>query len=175
MMIDMFDDAPARPVWLMTLADLGLLLVGFFVFLQANPIKGPQLAESLRAGFGVPSDIPAPMAVEMATVTGFSPGAAHAADMSAAIGWVRMAARDPRTLLTITGESDGSPQDVDPITGSAALLASDRARHVAAAVIAARAVAPERIRITSATGKRRVALTLGFSGEQPCVAPAALC
>ncbi len=30
-----FDTAPGRPLWLTTLADISLLLVGFFVFLQA--------------------------------------------------------------------------------------------------------------------------------------------
>ncbi|WP_137788436.1 flagellar motor protein MotB [Sphingomonas sp. 3P27F8] len=38
--------APARPLWLMTLADLALLLVGFFVLLQANQTLDPhKLAE----------------------------------------------------------------------------------------------------------------------------------
>lgn len=175
MTADMFDDVPSRPLWLTTLADLSLLLVGFFVFLQANPMEGPKLAESLRAGFGVPSAVPQPMAVEMATVTGFAAGEARADDMAGAIIWAQMATRDRRTLLTVTGESDGSSADVDAVSGSAALLASDRARHVAAALIKAGAIAPERIRITTATGQRRVALTLGFNGEQRCAAPALSC
>ena len=33
---DLLDPPPARPLWLWTLADLALLLVGFFVLVQAT-------------------------------------------------------------------------------------------------------------------------------------------
>ena len=38
------EEAPARPLWLMTLTDLSLLLVGFFVFLQASQVDPKTLA-----------------------------------------------------------------------------------------------------------------------------------
>jgi hypothetical protein len=83
------------------------------------------------------------------------------------IAWARDAARDPRVALTITGMVDGSPADADATTGSGAVLAVDRARTVAAALIAARAIAPNRITITNsaATGDRRVAVGLAFVGD----------
>lgn len=161
------DEAPARPVWLMTLADLGLLLVGFFVFLQANQMDGKALATSLRAGFGAAAEAEPAMPVEMALVGGFAPGSAVLGDPGAALAWARSAARDPRTRLKITGEADGSPQDVDPLTGSGAILATDRARAVAALLVASGAVSPARLQIATATGQRRAVLTLGFEGHRP--------
>jgi flagellar motor protein MotB len=163
-MIDhpVFDEGPARPVWLMTLADLALLLVGFFVFLQANQQMGPrELAAALRSGF---TDQPAAMPVDLATVKGFAPGSAEPYDIAAALAWAREAARDPRTRLKITGEVDGSPEDVDPETGSGPILAADRARTVAALLVESGAVPPGRIAIATSTGQRRAVLTLGYDG-----------
>lgn len=159
-------EAPARPLWLITLADLSLLLVGFFVLLQANQRIDPQaLAAGIRAGFGAHDAAPAPaMPVDLAIVGGFAPGSAEARDAEAAIAWARAAARDPRTRLRITGEVDGTPADVDVATGSGPILAADRARAVAALLVRAGAVAPERIAIATATGKRRALLTLGYDG-----------
>lgn len=165
MTADFEDEAPARPIWLMTLADLALLLVGFFVFLQANRIEGPALAASLRAGFGITAPASA-MPVEIAAVVGFAPGSAEPGDIAGALAWARAAARDPRTRLRISGEVDGSAQDVDPRTRSGAILAADRARAVAARLVAAGAVAPDRIRIATATGQRRTLLTIGFEGDR---------
>jgi hypothetical protein len=167
MTFDDTDEAPGRPVWLMTLADLALLLVGFFVFLQANQAQGnlgvrPQeLAAAFRAGF---SSTPTAMPVAMATVQGFAPGSAAPADTAAALAWARDAARDPRTRLKITGEVDGSAQDVDPVTGSGPILAADRARAVAALLIASGAVSPERIAIATGESRRRAVLTIGYDG-----------
>jgi hypothetical protein len=156
------DEPQARPIWLMTLADLALLLVGFFVFLQANPGMGPQaLAAAFRSGFATQ---PAAMPVDLAAVHGFAPGSAMLPDSRAALDWVRTAARDPRTRLKITGEVDGGPADVDQLTGSGPILAADRARAVAALLIRSGAVAPERIAIATGTGQRRAVLTLGFDG-----------
>ena len=46
------DDKPARPIWLITLADLALLLVGFFVFIQANNhLDGRKLAQVPHAEY----------------------------------------------------------------------------------------------------------------------------
>ena len=77
--------------------------------------------------------------------------------------------RDPRVALRITGATDGSAADIDRATGSAALLANDRARAVAAA-LAARGVPIERTQISNAeAGARRarhVLITLAFIGEE---------
>jgi flagellar motor protein MotB len=164
MSFDDTDEPRARPVWLMTLADLTLLLVGFFVFLQANQSMGPrEIAAALRSGF---TSQPVAMPVDLATVRGFVPGSAALPDTAAALAWAREAARDPRTRLKITGEVDGTTDDVDPATGSGAILAADRARAVAAYLVASGAVSPERIIITTSTGQRRAVLTLGYDGGQ---------
>jgi hypothetical protein len=167
------DEPPARPLWLMTLADLALLLVGCFVLLQATQVPAGALAAGIRHGFGgaaVPaaaaaaSASPAPMPVALAAVTGFAPGAARPENAAAAIAWARAAARDPRTRLQLSGEVDGSAGDVDPLTGSATLLAADRARAVAALLIRSGAIPPDRIALATARGGRRVVLTLGYDG-----------
>lgn len=163
---DMWDEiAPARSVWVITLADLALLLVGFFVLLQANrELDRETLLAGLRAGFGVEDTAPAPMAVAAARVEGFGEGSA-VADMAGAILWARDAARDPRTRITITGSAEGA-RDVDPATGSAAILAADRARGVAAGLVRSGAAAPDRIVILADPGKRRaVTLSVGFAGD----------
>ncbi|MES2441664.1 MAG: flagellar motor protein MotB, partial [Pseudomonadota bacterium] len=88
MTFDDMEEAPARPVWLMTLADLALLLVGFFVFLQANQGLGPQaLAAAFRSGF---SSQPPAMPVDLATVHGFAPGSAALPETEAALAWARI-------------------------------------------------------------------------------------
>jgi flagellar motor protein MotB len=162
MSFDDTDEAPGRPVWLMTLADLALLLVGFFVFLQANQGLGPQaMAAAFRSGF---SSQPAAMPVDLATVHGFEPGSAMLPDAQAALAWAHTAARDPRTRLKITGEVDGTPADVDLATGSGPILAADRARAVAALLIRSGAIAPSRIDIATGKGQRRSVLTLGYDG-----------
>ncbi|MBO9713913.1 flagellar motor protein MotB [Sphingomonas sp.] len=166
------EEAQPRRPWLVTLADLSLLLVGFFVLLQSVQRTDPQaLAAGIRAGFGVrdaESKRPAPaaMPVDLATVSDFAAGSALPPDTSAAIAWARLAARDPRTRLRITGESDGTPADVDLATGSAAILAADRARTVAALLVRAGAVPADRIAIATSTGRRRVLLTLGYEGPK---------
>lgn len=171
-----------RPLWLTTLADLGLLLVGFFVFLQANQhLDHRALARGLRAGFGaattampVPAPPPPPMPVASATMLDFAPGSSvSASDPAALIAWARTIARDPRIGFTVTGATDGSAGDVDAATGSAVLLAGDRARSVAAALLRTHAIAPDRLRIATATpsnGTRGVTVTLGFAGARPDLA-----
>lgn len=160
----MWDEiAPARSAWLITLADLALLLVGFFVLLQANrELDRETLLAGLRAGFGVEDALPAPMAVAAARVEGFAEGSATA-DMSGAILWARDAARDPRTRIAITGSTRGA-RDADAATGSAAILAADRARGAAAALVRS-GVDPARILILTDPGKRRaVTFSVGFAG-----------
>jgi flagellar motor protein MotB len=161
------DDTSQRPLWLITFADLALLLLGFFVLLQANQRLDPQaLAAGIRAGFGLHESAPPAMPVEIAVVDGFTTGSALPLNSAAALAWARDAARDPRTRLTITGEVDGSAADVDPVTGSGAILASDRARAIAAMLVKSGAVAPGRIAISTAKGRRRAVLTLGFAGDR---------
>jgi len=157
------EDHPPRPIWLTTLADLALLLVGFFVLLQANQVDANTLAAGFRAGFGVKENAPA-MPVDLAAVSGFALGSAQLPDAVAAVAWARTAAADPRTRLRIIGEVDGSAADVDPLTGSGPILAADRARAVAAALIRSGAVAPGRITITTTRGHRRAVLSLGYDG-----------
>jgi hypothetical protein len=165
--VTVFDeDEPARAPWLVTLADLSLLLVGFFVFLQATRVDPASLAAGIRAGFGKSEAVPAPMPVDIATATGFAPGSATLADTGAAVEWARGAVRDPRTRLRITGEVDGSEADVDPATGSGPILAADRARAVATLLIRARAIDPSRITFSTGRGQRRAVLTLGFEGDR---------
>ena len=158
----------ARPLWLITLADLALLLVGFFVLLQANQhLDKKALASGFRQGFGASAakGEPEPMPVAAAAMLDFVPGSAMLpAAPDALIAWARAAARDPRVILKITGATDGSAADVDPETGSAAILAADRARAVASALAA---VAPGRLVIANArrASHRQVTVTLAFAGE----------
>ena len=72
--------------------------------------------------------------------------------------------RDPRTIIRITGGTDGSPQDVDAATDSPAILAADRARVVAA--LLSKDVPPARLTIDTRPGAgRAVQLNLAFAGE----------
>ena len=184
---------PGRPLWLITLADLALLLVGFFVLLQATqtasdrPLAPRALAAGLREGFGSPATVPAdtarsrslapsaPRAVAQPTalpvaaagMLDFAVGSAvlpTSPDTLAA--WARDAVQDPRVQITVTGSVDGSPGDVDPVTRSAAILASDRARAVAAAIAH---VAPGRVTLATSptTGRRAAIVTQAFVGEPP--------
>ena len=168
-----------RPIWLMTLADLGLLLVGFFVFVQAaQHLDGRRLAQGIRSGFGAtPAATPAPagepMPVAAAAMLDFAPGAATLPSSPAGlIAWAREATRDPRIVLKVSGGIDGSPSDVDATTGSGALHAADRARAVAAALAQAPAVPPGRLEILGAgmPGHRCVTVTIGFAGRQDAAA-----
>lgn len=156
------EDEPRRPIWLITLADVMMLLVGFFVFLQANEaLNGKQIAQGLREGFGIASE--PEMAVEVNRVAGFATGSAllPANDVS---GWAVEATRDPRTIIRIVGGTDVSAQDVDPATRSPAILAADRARAVAA--LLTKSVPPARLAIETRPGAGRgVQLTIGFAGD----------
>lgn len=161
------EPTPSRPLWLMTLADLALLLVGFLVLVQATSLDREALAQGIREGFGVTSDSPL-LPVSSDAMTGFAAGSSALPNApDALIRWARDAARDPRVALTVTGMVDGSAADTDAATGSGAMLAIDRARAVAAELIGAHAIAPDRITITSAaaTGDRRVAVGIAFAGE----------
>lgn len=184
---DFLLEIPAsRPIWLITLADLALLLVGFFVLVQAtHQADRRALANGLRQGFGAaqlaePDNqarrIASVMPVGSATMTNFVPGASALPSSPASIiAWARSATADPRVTLKITGATDGSRQDVDATTSSAALLAIDRARAVAAALAQAGAVPSGRMTIDSEAPRadgRRVSLTIAFGGEPPQTAGA---
>ena len=162
-----------RPLWLVTLADLALLLVGFFVLLQANQsLDREKLAEGIRAGFGAPSEpkddaaASDPLPIAAAGVFDFPRGSAVPAQSVASLrAWAEEAARDPRVSLRITAAVDGTPGDVDPATGSAAVLAADRARAVAVAL--APVVPGNRLLIQTSErpARRHVVVTLSFTGE----------
>ena len=165
---DLPEPEPARPVWLITLADLALLLVGFFVLLQANQGMNPgELARGIATGFG--AEPPAAMPVASHGIAGFATGAATLPhDAGALIEWARGELRDPRVRLTVTGAADGSARDVDPATRSATVLAADRARAVAAALVRG-GVPDTRLTLSTAVapGPRHVLVTLAFAGEAP--------
>lgn len=162
--------APGRPIWLMTLADLALLLVGFFVLIQATQtLDRKALAKGLREGFGAPAPVVDPIAVASNAVFDFTPGSATMPSAPGLAGWAREALADPRVTIRVSGSTDGTPADVDRATGSAAILAADRARGVAAALAAAGVRAPGRFIIVNApgSGRRGVLLTQSFIGDRP--------
>ena len=158
------DAAPHRPLWLMTLADLALLLLGFLVLVQATaPQQRAALAKGLRGGFGSVEQAE-PIQVAANGITGFAQGSAVLpAGQAALTGWARDAVRDPRVRLIVTG-SAGWNGDVDAATGSATILAVDRARSVAA--LLASIVPSGRMTITTATGPgpRGVSVAMAFTG-----------
>lgn len=149
--------APARPLWLMTLADLALLLLGFVVLVQATANRDA-LARALRARFGAEQSV-APLPVAAAAAP-FAPGSAVLGDAAPLVAWTRDALADPRITVTVTGTAD-------PGETGGLLLAADRARAVAAALAAA-GLPGDRLQL--ATGRRtgaRATLTLAFAGEPP--------
>ncbi|MBN8808002.1 MAG: flagellar motor protein MotB [Sphingomonas sp.] len=160
-MTDPLDPPPARPLWLWTLADLALLLVGFFVLIQATDRRA--LAKGLREGFGGVVETPAPIPVASVVVAS-PPGSATLNDPAQLTSFAASALRDPRVSLRIVG-SAAAAGDVDPATGSAALLASDRAR-AAAAYLIAHGTPAGRIAIAApGTGRSGVLVTLSFTGD----------
>lgn len=173
---DFPETVPARPVWLITLADLALLLIGFFVLIQASQhLDRKELARGIREGFGAttsPAATSDPIPVAAAAMLNFAPASAALPSAPAGlIAWAREAVRDPRVTLKISGSVDGSPTDVDPLTGSGAVLAADRARAVAAALAAAHVVPAGRMTIVNAPeipgrAHRTVIVTIGFAGER---------
>lgn len=168
-----FDELePGRPLWLVTLADLCLLLVGFFVFVQASQLDKQQLAAAIRKGFDAPPPAAEPITLDRAAVRGFAPGDATLPPMAHLIDWAREAAADPRTTITVTGSTDGTESDRDALTLSAPILAADRARAVAAALVRAGAVSRDRIAISTdpAANGRHVLLSVGFAGGRQVLA-----
>lgn len=169
------DASPARPIWLVTLADLALLLLGFFVLVMAHQGADRRaLVDGVRQGFGGTATplmkvAPDPAPVAAAAMFDFAPGSSDLPTApDAVIAWAREATRDDRVMIRVTGYADGSARDVDRLTGSAALLASDRARAIAAALADAKALPRGRVVIASSVmpGRRGVYLTIAFAGER---------
>ncbi|MFT3976251.1 MAG: MotA/TolQ/ExbB proton channel family protein [Sphingomonas bacterium] len=158
------DDFPParRPLWLVTLADLSLLLSASSCCSRPHVDR----ARWRRGCAGLHRGRPPPRSAHaLAAGDGFAPGsAALPGPPDALIAWAREAARDPRITLTVTGGTDGSAADVDPASGSAIVLAADRAAVVAAVLSP---VAPGRIlaSTTNRPGPRRAIVTLAFAGE----------
>jgi hypothetical protein len=166
---DLLDPPPARPLWLWTLADLALLLVGFFVLVQATDRQA--LAKGLREGFGgkpataaamsTPAE-PIPLA---SAAAGFAPGSARIVITDGLLDFAMESLRDPRVTLRVAGSAEGTQADSDPTTGSAQILASDRARATASWLIA-HGVSADRIMIATPGIGRRIALvTMSFTGD----------
>lgn len=150
-----------RPLWLVTLADLALLLVGFFVLLQASKVAPVRLAHGVRAGFAAEAP---PLPVSATRIDGFAAGSAALPATAAALtGWAEAQLADPRVSLTVTGGAGQAPGDVDRATGSATLLAIDRARAVAALIAP---IAPARVAVATARGPAAVTITIAFTGER---------
>lgn len=154
---DLLSPPPGKPLWLVTLADLALLLVGFLVLIQATTDRAA-LARGIREGFGAseaaPPPVP-PMPVD-AVAAAFAPGVATLAEPAPLIAWARQALRDPRITLAVTGSA--TPDE-------GVLLAADRARAALAALIAAGLPADRLQLATARAGGRRVTLSLAFGGE----------
>ena len=150
---DPFATAPARAPWLVTLADLALLLLGFVVLVQATANRDA-LARSLRQRFGA-VEAAVPIA---AAAADFAPGSAALTDPAPIVAWARDALRDPRVTVTVVGTAM-------PGEAGGALLAADRARAALAALVAAGLPAD---RLQLATGRaavRSATLTFAFTGQ----------
>lgn len=98
-----------RPLWLVTLADLSLLLVGFFVFLQATSHRPAREQAAISAGIreafgGEPS---APLAVD-ANAVAFDRASSVPPNLRAVKAWAIDALADPRTHLVVTGYADSA-------------------------------------------------------------------
>ena len=142
-----------KPLWLMTLADLSLLLVGFFVFLQATAHKPERAQAAISAGireaFGGEPEMR--LAVEADAVS-FAAGSAVPPDLTAIRLWAKDALADPRTRLVVTGYADDD---------ESLALAGARADAVIAGLPG---VPPERLRGGAAQlpGARRATLIISY-------------
>lgn len=161
----LLDPSPPRPLWLWTLADLALLLVGFFVLVQATDRHA--LARGLRQEFGgsaADNMNPDPIPLASAGVS-FAAGSALPQSTSGLVAFATSALADPRVSLRVAGSVDGSTDDVDAATRSGQLLAIDRARAVTALLIA-RGAAANRVTLAApGSGRRGVLVTMSFTGD----------
>lgn len=150
---DPFAPAAGKPGWLVTLADLALLLLGFVMLVQATTNRDA-LARSLRIRFGTVEASTVPVA---AAAVDFSPGSAALANAAPLVAWARAALADPRVTVTATGAAMAGEGGV--------LLAADRARAVTQALAAAGLPAERLSLATTRLPGRRVTLTLAFTGD----------
>lgn len=151
---DSFAAAPAKPSWLVTLADLALLLVGFLVLVQATTNR-EALARSLRHRFGAQTEAPVPVA---ATAALFATDSATLTQSAPLIAWAREALADPRVAVTVTGSVASTER-------GGILLAADRARVVVAALVVAGLPADRLAIATTRAAGARATLTFAFAGE----------
>lgn len=144
-----------RPLWLVTLADLSLLLVGFFVFVQAtarqDAPRRAAIAAGIRDAFGGDGMAAAPIAVDANRLTGFAPGSATLPDLRAVSAWLGEAARDPRSHVEVTGYAE---------PGEGLTLAATRAEAAARAL--GLPAGRTRLGATVQTGTRQVLLSISF-------------
>lgn len=154
----------ARPLWLMTLADLALLLLGFMILIHsAGERTRAELAGGIRQAFAgeAAAALPAPpapagMALDVNGVDGFAlASAALPGDVGPLVDWAVEAAGDPRAVLRVTGEAD---------RGEGLGLAARRAAAVAEAIERDGRVDPTRLRLDARTGDgtRRVLLAISY-------------
>ena len=151
-MTDPLDPPQGKPLWLMTLADLALLLLGFTVLIHATADR-TAVARALAQRFGA-AQLALPLAAAAAS---FAPGSAALSDPAPLIAWARDALRDPRTTVTVTGAADVSEGGI--------LLATDRARAVVAALTRA-GLPPERLALATGGAGSRATLSLAFTGQR---------
>ncbi|NJC34759.1 hypothetical protein GGR88_002273 [Sphingomonas jejuensis] len=150
---------PTRPLWLMTLADLALLLLGFMILVHSvgqGPSGKDAIGDGIREAFG---GAPAPateIPLDVNGLAGFAPGdASLPIDPTPLLDWAAEATRDPRSRLVITGEAD-------PTEGLA--LAARRAAAMADAIQADGRVAADRLRLDTrlSPARRQVTLSVSF-------------
>jgi hypothetical protein len=143
---------PRRPLWLVTLADLALLLVGFFVFVHAvaeeSAAERAAIAAGIRDAFGGDGAVAPALSLDINRV-GFAAGSAVPPDLAPIRAWLADAAADPRTKVMVTG--------FDPLDLG---LAARRAEAVAARL----ALPPDRVRRAAQVraGPPRADLSISF-------------
>jgi hypothetical protein len=143
----------ARPLWLITLADLSLLLVGFFVFLQATShkpaIQQAAISAGIREAFGGGAG---PRLSVDANAVAFARGSAVPPDLRAIRAWAEEAIVDPRTRLVVTGYAD--PGESLSLAGARADAVLGQLTHIPF----------DRVRAGASRlpGARRVTLTISY-------------
>ena len=138
------------------------MLIGFFVLVQATDRQA--LAKGLREGFGGKWPTVRDRSDSARCGGGHVlPGSAHAASARVAPRLRDRHLRDPRATLRVAAGPPGRGRR--PGTGSADLLATDRARATVAWLIA-HGVAADRIMIAPpGTGRRIALVTVSFTGD----------
>ncbi|MFW2830473.1 hypothetical protein [Sphingomonas sp. ID0503] len=91
---------PRRSNWVVTLADLALLLVGFFAMVQAVSGRGDKAKAEMTAGLRAEflGQAPEALTVDINRVTDFA-----GYDRAALAQWARAASADPRSHIVVSG------------------------------------------------------------------------